>query len=281
MLTMKSNKIIKVFLFSVIFFASITFLTEKASAYTSWSDGGTTIVYVGNKLNQIKTDPLPVGVSCTTTFNQQTQRNETSCSTSVEAGYKITSYIEGNNNTVPAIPPEIQFMEDEQTYPQYYNISPSGSGNAYPPTCGGGLSTRISCVPSDGYIKDTCPHDISIADSEPHYCQGGKTFNVSFVKESVPDVDIVGADIKAGGTEYGKGVKGGEMTVSAAQSNTDKNVQIYWYTENVSSSTGCLCNEGDCGSGISSRPNEAVFANGDASGNYALTETTTFKVTCP
>ena len=73
------------------------------------------------------------------------------------------------------------------------------------------------------------------------------------------------------------------MTVQSAQNGKDTNVQIKWYTTDISSPTVCTCNDGsaDCGSGISTSEGEAVLASGDGgNGNYALTGNTTFTVTC-
>jgi hypothetical protein len=265
---MKSNKIIKIFVFSIIAFASITFLTKEVSAY-SWTLADVTIVYVGNyDVSSIKTNPLPVGLSCTTTYNPEKEQDETSCSTTSEPGYIITSFIEGDNSTVPVTLPEIQFKEDGIQYDQYYNISPSGSGNAYPPVCTGGLLTRITCVPGDNYIKDVCPHDTE-TQATPHYCQGGRTFNVSF-REYSPSVTVYGDDLIR---KIEKQTD--EMTVPAPTSQGQKNAGIYWTSKDV---TSCTCTnkvEGDCGSGFSSFPGQSV-----GYAEYSLTSQEKFTVEC-
>ena len=71
------------------------------------------------------------------------------------------------------------------------------------------------------------------------------------------------------------------MEVASAENN-ETNVRIYWISENAKS---CTCTkstgEGGCGIGVSPGIGEYALATGeDGQGNYALTETTTFKVTC-
>ena len=76
------------------------------------------------------------------------------------------------------------------------------------------------------------------------------------------------------------------MTVASTENN-EANVRIYWRSENA---TSCKCTtfsggiEGDCGIGVSLFINVPVPATGEGvvgpNGDYALTETTTFKVTC-
>ena len=73
------------------------------------------------------------------------------------------------------------------------------------------------------------------------------------------------------------------MTVPSAQGGVP-NIQIYWYSTNA---TNCTCTKStgeDCGAGASDDPRSPVFATEEGvtgpRGEYALTETTTFKVTC-
>ena len=71
-----------------------------------------------------------------------------------------------------------------------------------------------------------------------------------------------------------------DMTVMSAEGGIP-NIQIRWYSENA---TNCTCTKstgGGCGIGVSPGIGEYALATGeDGQGNYALTETTTFKVTC-
>lgn len=269
---MKINKLIKISIFSVVTLALFGLFSFDVLAATVWYQGDTAIVYIGDKVDSIKKDPFPVGISCTENYNEQGGQTEVTCSTSVEAGYLIDSYAPSKPDATPPTGSTISFKEDGIQYNQYYNISPGGSGSAYPPVCTGGLLTRISCVPGDGYVKDVCPHD-QATKAEPHYCQGGGTFNVEF-KEYRPEVTVYGKDND--GVEHT-----GSMTVQSA-TNGEKNVEIYWKSWDV---TKCDCTwtgGGDsCGTGISLRPNQFVFANGSfPNGGFSLTSDTTFTVKC-
>ena len=269
---MKINKLIKISIFSVVTLALFGLFSFDVLAAVWYQGDGTAIVYIGDKVDLIKKDPFPVGISCTENYNEQSGQTEVTCSTSVEAGYLIDSYAPSKPDATPPTGPTISFKEDGIQYNQYYNISPGGSGSANPPVCTGGLLTRINCVPGDGYVKDVCPHDQATM-AEPHYCQGGGTFNVEF-KEYRPEVTVFGKDND--GNEYT-----GSMTVQKATSG-EKNVEIYWKSWDV---TKCDCTwtgGGDgCGTGISLRPNESVFANGSFSnGGFSLTSDTTFTVKC-
>lgn len=272
---MKINKLIKISIFSVVTLALFGLFSFDVLAGTVWYQGdGTAIVYIGDKVDLIKKDPLPVGISCTENYNEQSGQTEVTCSTSVEAGYLIDSYAPSKPDATPPTGPTISFKEDGIQYKQYYNISPGGSGSAYPPVCTGGLLTRINCVPGDGYVKDVCPHDQATM-AEPHYCQGGGTFNVEF-KEYRPEVTVYGKDND--GAEHTD-----SMTVQKATSG-EKNVEIYWFSQDVTSCT-CTYNgtKGDCGEGISSTSGEAVLASGQSGlseGKYSLTSDKTFTVVC-
>jgi len=156
--------------------------------------------------------------------------------------------------------------------------------------CKGGMPSETNCSPSTGWETSSCPASYFC----PGYGQGvsgdsnydeGATQAVTFSRAVIkdPKVDVVGVDIKDNNKEYGKDKEGGEMTVQSAQNGKDTNVQIKWYTTDISSPTVCTCNDGsaDCGSGISTSEGEAVLASGDGgNGNYALTGNTTFTVTC-
>lgn len=273
---MKINKLIKISIFSVVTLALFGLFSFDVLAATVWYQGDTAIVYIGDKVDLIKKDPLPVGISCAENYNEQSGQTEVTCSTSVEAGYLIDSYAPSKPDATPPTGPTISFKEDGIQYNQYYNISPGGSGSAYPPVCTGGLLTRINCVPGDGYIKDVCPHDQATM-AEPHYCQGGGTFNVEF-KEYRPEVTVYGKDNS--GVEYT-----GSMTVQSA-TNGEKNVEIYWYAYDV---TECRCSynvPNDCTpigrSTVSPAPTVPVYAQGNTTGDgaFSLTENRTFTVSC-
>jgi len=273
---MKVNKLIKISIFSVVTLALFGLFSFDVLAATVWYQGDTAIVYIGDKVDLIKKDPFPVGISCTENYNAQSGQTEVTCSTSAEPGYLIDSYTPSNPDAIPRTGPTISFKEDGIQYNQYYNISPGGSGSAYPPVCTGGLLTRISCVPGDGYIKDVCPHDQATM-AEPHYCQGGGTFNVEF-KEYRPEVTVYGDDLIRGTERHTV-----QMTVPYPTSEETKNARIYWVSQDV---TSCSCTyngtPGDCtpsGDTASSTLGEVVYA-GHQEGEYRLTSNKTFEVNC-
>ena len=271
---MKINKLIKISIFSVVTLALFGLFSFDVLAATVWYQGDTAIVYIGDKVDLIKKDPFPVGISCTENYNEQSGQTEVTCSTSAEPGYLIDSYTPSNPDATPPTGPTISFKEDGIQYKQYYNISPGGSGSAYPPVCTGGLLTRISCVPGDDYVKDVCPHDQATM-AEPHYCQGGGTFNVEF-KEYRPEVTVYGKDND--GAEHTD-----SMTVQKATSG-EKNVQIYWKSWDVEECNCTWTGGGSCGLGVSTFPGQVRFASGSpglGEGEYSLTSTQKFTVSCP
>ena len=272
---MKINKLIKISIFSVVTLALFGLFSFDVLAATVWYQGdGTAIVYIGDKVDLIKKDPFPVGISCTENYNEQSGQTEVTCSTSAEPGYLIDSYTPSNPNTIPPTGPTISFKEDGIQYNQYYNISPGGSGSAYPPVCTGGLLTRINCVPGDDYIKDVCPHDQATM-AEPHYCQGGGTFNVEF-KEYRPEVTVYGDDLMRE-----KERQTVQMTVPYPTTEGQDNADIYWETEDV---TRCKCTsivEGDCtplsGTTYSTFSGQKIYAKDSP---FSLTSDETFSVEC-
>lgn len=269
---MKVNKLIKISIFSVVTLALFGLFSFDVLAATVWYQGDTAIVYIGDKVDLIKKDPFPVGISCTENYNEQSGQTEVTCSTSAEPGYLIDSYTPSKPDATPPTGPTISFKEDGIQYNQYYNISPGGSGSAYPPVCTGGLLTRISCVPGDDYVKDVCPHDQATM-AEPHYCQGGGTFNVEF-KEYRPDVTVYGKDVIR---EIDRQTV--QMTVPYPTEGQD-NADIYWETNDV---TRCECtsSERDCtpllGTTYSTYPGQSITAKDSP---YSLTSDETFSVEC-
>jgi len=270
---MKINKLIKISIFSVVTLALFGLFSFDVLAATVWYQGDTAIVYIGDKVDLIKKDPFPVGISCTENYNEQSGQTEVTCSTSAEPGYLIDSYTPSNPDATPPTGPTISFKEDGIQYKQYYNISPGGSGSAYPPVCTGGLLTRISCVPGDDYVKDVCPHDQATM-AEPHYCQGGGTFNVEF-KEYRPEVTVYGDDLIRGENEQTT-----QMTVPYPTEG-QKNVEIYWKSRDV---TRCECTsivKGDCtpplGTTYSTFIGQSIQAKDSP---FSLTSGKTFSVEC-
>ena len=276
-LKMKTNKNLYFFILLPLFLVLGCFLFKKTEATIVtpdfqgvgsgiWTDGTYQFIYDGSKLSQIKTDPIP--------FYYQVENYPPSRTLIIEPGYKIIKQTEPSGST----PGEVLFKEDGNTYYPAYNVS-TGGGVGQPQTgCSGGLKQYITCVPNTGWEKDVCPHDVALSGSssaDPHYCQGSVSFELKFKEIYVPHPEV---------TIYGKDNDGAEhtdsMTVQKATSG-EKNVEIYWTSWDV---TECNCTRtggGGCGTGISLRPNESVFANGSFSnGGFSLTSDTTFTVKC-
>jgi len=147
--------------------------------------------------------------------------------------------------------------------------------------CKGGMPSETNCSPSTGWETSSCPASYFC----PGYGQGvsgnstydeGATQSVTFSRAVIKDPQV---------TVYGKDNDGAEhtdsMTVQKATSG-EKNVEIYWTSWDV---TECNCTwtggGGSCGTGISPRLNEFVFADSPFSnGGFSLTSDTTFTVKC-
>ena len=135
----------------------------------------------------------------------------------------------------------------------------------------GGAYKVLSCPGKSGYI---CPGYGQKITSYEQFPDGIR--EVVFQRIAKPvGVTVYGWDPKEE-REYEK-----SMTVASAENN-ETNVRIYWKSSTNAKSCECTIEtEGDCGEGRSSFPGEIVPATGkDGQGNYSLTETTTFKVTC-
>lgn len=280
---MKTNKNLHFFVLLSLLLVLGCFLFQKTEATIVtpdfqgrgagiWTDGTYQFIYEPdpngvNNLNMIKTNPIP--------FYYQVENYPPSRSLVIEPGYTIKVQTEPSGST----PGEVHFREDGNTYYPAYNVS-TGGGEGQPQTgCSGGLKQYITCVPASGWEKDVCPHDIALNNSssaDPHYCQGSVSFELKFKENYVPHPEV---------TIYGKDNDGAEhtdsMTVQKATSG-EKNVEIYWTSWDV---TECNCTwtggGGSCGTGISPRLNEFVFADSPFSnGGFSLTSDTTFTVKC-
>lgn len=275
-LKMKTNKNLHFFILLPLLLVLGCFLLQKTEATIVtpdfqgggsgiWTDGTYQFIYDGSKLSQIKTDPIP--------FYYVVENEPPSRTLMIEPGYTITQRVTTSN------PQQIYFKEDGNTYYPAYNVS-TGGGVGQPQTgCSGGLSQYITCVPNTGWEKDVCPHDIALSGSssaDPHYCQGSVSFELKFKEVYVPHPEV---------TIYGKDNDGAEhtdsMTVQKATSG-EKNIEIYWKSWDVET-CDCTWTGGGCGSGVSTYPDEQIFASGSPDlgvGGYSLTSDTIFTVNC-
>ncbi len=143
----------------------------------------------------------------------------------------------------------------------------------------GGVAFKVlSCPGKSGYICPGYGQKITSYEQFP----GDPEEEIMVVYERViPPVKV---------TVYGENTKTREVKTESIEvlsaEDGQPNVQIFWVSENAKS---CECTrtpgtKGDCGTGASARARENVFATGEGvvgpEGRYALTETTTFKVTC-
>jgi hypothetical protein len=141
----------------------------------------------------------------------------------------------------------------------------------------GGAYKVLSCPGKSGYICPGYGQKITSYEQFP----GDPEEEIKVVYERIlPPVtaDIVGIDLD----DPQRIEQRNDMIVPSAQGGVP-NVQIYWYSTNA---TNCTCTKstgGGCGTGASEYSGLPVLATGEpgkGEGNYALTETTTFKVTC-
>lgn len=216
-------------------------------------------------------------------------------------GFKISNWAatEGDERTVCTTfktdqSPSINWTGDGKDYTVLYSYSPSspsGIGSASPaPFCKGGDHIQTKCSVSDGY-KDTyevatCPFSVN-GYICPGYDQNLSSFKqfpkdssleVVFREKASPSVTIKGVDLIRGGGEQVD-----EMSVPYPTSEQN-NVSVRWYTENATScscvtSDGEICTPLDRSTAYSS-PIVPIFAGSDLNGEYSLTSTTTFTVTC-
>lgn len=159
-------------------------------------------------------------------------------------------------------------------------VTVTGTGFVVPggtsePKCAGGTRTQLVCTPAGGWEKTTCPYDASTGPHGDYFiCPFVSDLQAVFSRELDPQVTVYGKDND--GAEHTD-----SMTVQKATSG-EKNVEIYWTSWDV---TECNCTwtggGGSCGTGISPRLNEFVFADSPFSnGGFSLTSDTTFTVKC-
>ena len=163
-------------------------------------------------------------------------------------------------------------------YPGYQILTDINTGEETIPE--GGSYKVLSCPGKSGYI---CPgYGQKITSYEQFPRDPEEEIMVVYERVLPPvGVTVKGIDLMENPNEEQEE----SMTVMSAEGGIP-NVQIRWYSENA---TSCKCTtfpggtEGDCGRGVSSGPGVSVLASGEGNGddgNYALTETTTFKVIC-
>jgi len=302
--TMKSiNKII----LGLVFFSAVSLIPGMVKAEVSaischhsvlvpqvGSTASYVTYYVGSVdgLDDIGCDETPIDV----TFSG----DDNICFTP-NPGFKISNWAatEDDERTVCTtfktdISPSINWTGDGKDYTVLYSYSPSspsGIGSASPaPFCKGGDYIQTKCSVSDGY-KYTyevaiCPFSVN-GYICPGYDQNLSSFpqfpkdsslEVVFREKASPSVTIKGVDLIRGGGEQVD-----EMSVPYPTSEQN-NVSVRWYTENV---TSCSCVTSDreiCTpldrSTAYSSPIVPIFAGSDLNGEYSLTSTTTFTVTC-
>jgi len=206
-----------------------------------------------------------------------------------------------------------EYMVDGMTPAEMEQIGVDSIGQASPSSCQGGSLYHTSCTVSPRYQilknvitgEETFPEGgvaykvLSCPGKSGYICPGyGQKITsyeqfpgdpeeeIMVVYERVlPPVtaDIVGIDLD----DPQRIEQRNNMTVPSAQGGVP-NVQIYWYSTNATNCTCTKSNGDGCGTGFSQHPNEPVSATGEGvvdiegleGGGYALTETTTFKVTC-
>ncbi len=214
-------------------------------------------------------------------------------------GFKISNWAATEDDERTActtfktdISPSINWTGDGKDYTVLYSYSPSspsGIGSASPaPFCKGGDYIQTKCSVSAGY-KDTyevaiCPFSVN-GYICPGYDQNLSSFP-QFPKDS--SLEVVFKEVIPGEvTVYGNDVIRGEndqttQMIVPHPTEGQKNVEIYWVSSNAKN---CYCtyngSKGDCGFGVSSRPNEPVYADGPFSnGGFSLNSDKTFTVEC-
>ena len=156
----------------------------------------------------------------------------------------------------------------------------TSSGDLY---CKGGMPSETNCSPSTGWETSSCPAS--------YFCPGygqGVSGNSTYDEGATQSVTFSRAIIKTPlvtvkGSKYGEAQEfEDQITVLYPTSVDEPNVVIKWYSQDV---TSCTCtyngSKGDCGFGVSSTPNEPVYADGPFSnGGFSLTSNKTFTVEC-
>lgn len=147
------------------------------------------------------------------------------------------------------------------------SVVPSGTSE---PKCAGGTRTQLVCTPAGGWEKTTCPYDASTGPHGDYFiCPFESDLQAVFSRELDPWVLVEGVDTRGDNKVYRE-----QMTVSQ-----NSPFLIRWYSNDV---TRCTCTyngvNGDCGTGTSIDPSEAVYANDG--GSYKLTSDKTFLVEC-
>lgn len=183
------------------------------------------------------------------------------------------------------ISPIIDWTGDGEPYTVPFDYTPNSDiGSASPISCKGGLEYNTVCSVNpnyrDQYAVETCPLSKYICPGHSQNLTSYEQYPVNTFPEVVFK-EVIPGEV----TVYGKDNDGvehtGSMTVQSA-TNGEKNVEIYWVSSNVKN---CYCTyngeRGDCGFGVSSTPNQLVFANGPLSnGGFSLTSDKTFTVVC-
>ena len=203
-----------------------------------------------------------------------------------------------------------EYMVDGMTPAEMEQIGVDSIGQASPSSCQGGSLYHTSCTVSPRYQilknvkteEETFPEGgvafkvLSCPGKSGYICPGyGQkiTSYEQFPGDPEEEIKVVYERVlpPVGVTVYGWDPKEEReyeesMEVLSAEDG-QSNVRIYWISENA---TSCKCTtfpggtEGNCGIGASSFLNEKIYATGEGAmgpeGEYALTETTTFKVTC-
>jgi len=186
----------------------------------------------------------------------------------------------------------INWTGDGETYSISYTYtpeSPSDIGTAQPDSCTGGQESRTTCSVNDNYKEEyevaSCPL------SSTYICPGHGQKLTSYPQYAgLPNVEFREIPASGGAPKVTiKGVRPGEtqeyegsITVSPSGSPDIPNVEIRWYTENVTS-CNCTYDDGECGKGISPAPEVPFMADGSpglGDGEYSLTSTKTFRVIC-
>lgn len=185
------------------------------------------------------------------------------------------------------ISPNIDWTGDGQPYTVPFDYTPNSDiGSASPISCTGGLEYNTLCSVNrnyrDQYVVETCPLSKYICPGHSQNLSSYEQYSVNIIpevvfKEVIPgEVTVYGNDVIRGENEQTT-----QMTVPYPTEGQE-NVRIYWVSSNV---TNCYCTyngrKGDCGVGVSSRPNQPVYADGPFSnGGFSLNSDKTFTVEC-
>lgn len=285
----------KIFLNPVILFALLLVPGLVGAASTcnhTKFDGGTRItyytVYIGDVsgLEDIDCGETPIDVTI-----EGTIESVRSICFDPNPGFEISNWYSpiGDKKVCTEIhteiSPSINWTGDGEPYTVPFDYTPNSDiGSASPISCKGGLEYNTVCSVNpkyiDQYVVETCPLSKYICPGHSQNLSRYEQYPVNTFPEVVFK-EVIPGEV----TVYGKDNDGvehtGSMTVQSA-TNGEKNVEIYWKSSNVKN---CYCTYngemGDCGFGVSSRPNELVPASGSFSnGGFSLTSDSTFTVKC-